>query len=124
MEASLKETHPPATVSSGDELRVNPVGAEAESSASPPLRFAFRDPTLGRSGRGRLTGQRPRLGRGSPWHSPPPRVVGPGDTSPDGKNRSEPLPNLDDGSSDDDDDEKIRIRDMRPPGRTPGSGAT
>ena len=54
---------------------------------------------------------------------PPPRVVGPGDTSPDGKNRSEPLPNLDDGSSDDDDDDEDEDSQQVPPMSDPREGS-
>ena len=67
----LNETHPPVTVSSGDDLHLTPLGAEAESSASGPARFTFRDPALGSSGRGRNLGKPWRPGRDMSRNSPP-----------------------------------------------------
>ena len=96
-----------ATVLRNFARSANPVGAEAESSASPPRLFAFRDPAEGPSewarrqarSRGRGMGQRARQGRGLPRKSPPPREVGPDNFSPDGNLRDEnsegELPELD-----------------------------
>jgi hypothetical protein len=70
-----------ATVLQNCAQAVAPVGAKAESSASPPERFTFRDPAEGPSEwarrrpryRGRESVQRARQGRGLPRKSPPSR---------------------------------------------------
>ena len=124
LKASLKETPPQVTVSSGDDLHVTPVGAEAESSASGPARFTFRDPSLGSSGRGRNFGKPWRPGRGRSRNSSPPREVGPDNTLPNGEDRDDPLPNMDDGSSDDDENDEDPAQEPPPQVESQGGEQT
>ena len=123
--ASQKEQHPPVTVLPGDDLHVAPVGAEAESSTSALMRFKFRDPRRGCTGRGKgsSVGQPWRLGKGVSGKSPPPREVGSGTTLPDGDDDDEP--ELDYGSSDgsSDDEDEPYPQHAPPPGRVSVRGA-
>ena len=68
---------------------VNPVGAEAEHSASPPRRFTFAQPRTGTPTSFRFLDERARQGKGSSRKSPPRREVGPADLPPDGDNVDE-----------------------------------
>jgi hypothetical protein len=118
--ASQKEQHPPVAVSPGDDLHVARGGADSESSTSAPMRFTFRDPRRGGTGRGRGSsiGQQLRPGMGVSRKSPPPREVGSGTTPPDGDDDE---PELDDGSSDDEDEPYPQH--APPPGGVSGRGA-
>ena len=89
------EQHPTSKGFREDGLTVgvSPVGAQAESSGAPPLRFTFKTPPIPRN-----TGKQLRPEEVPSRKSPPHREVGPDDDSSNGTQNENIEPNGEGGS--------------------------